>query len=252
MSDYKSMLPVRSAQDPDQRVQVKIVDSLVPSQQTQVDAQRNLHVKIHATDAGGTDRIIRSSETGNIVNDGFYTALTNTNPSSQGLVAAQRAATPALTDMIKRITAISNGTTHALDVSLHDETGAPYSYNNPMNVTVVESPGVELQDYFEDVADVAVNATHVHTYTVPTGKTLKIDQILAAGSGRIKVLIEQSQDGTTYTKVATRFNSTANPNADTQLSKIISVPAAGKVRVTCTNIDESPFTIYSTIVGVLL
>lgn len=73
MSDVKSMLPVRSAQDPDQRVQVKLVDSLVPTQQAQVDVQRNLHVKIHATDAGGTDRIIRSSESGNLVNDGSIT-----------------------------------------------------------------------------------------------------------------------------------------------------------------------------------
>lgn len=252
MSDVKSMLPVRSPQDADQRVQVKLVDSLVPTQQQQVDAQRNAHVKIHGTDAGGTDRIIAASESGNIVEDGIYNATTNTHPSSSGLTAAQRASSPSLTDMIKRLTAISNGVTHALDISLHDETGAPYSYTNPLNVTLVESPGTEIQDYFEDVSDVAVGSTHVHVYTVPAGKTLKIDQVLAAGSGRVKVLIEQSQDGTTFTKVATRFNSTAEPNVDTLLSRIVSVPAAGKVRVTMTNIDESAFTMYSTIVGVLI
>jgi hypothetical protein len=252
MSDIKSMLPIRSAQDADQRVQVKIVDSLVPTQQTQVDAQRNLHVKIHGTDAGGTDRILLTSESGNIIADAIYNASTNTKPSSQGVVAAQRAATPGLTDMLKRVTAISNGTTHALDISLHDEAGAAYSYANPLNVTLVESPGAEIQDYFEDVADVAVGATHVHTYTVPAGKILKLDQVLSSGSGRLKVLIEQSQDGTTFLKVATRFNATATPNCDTSLNRIVSVPAGGKVRVTMTNIDESAFTMYSTIVGVLL
>lgn len=252
MSDIKSMLPIRSAQDADQRVQIKIVDSLVPAQQAQVDTDRNLHVKIHGTDAGGSDRIIKSSESGNIVNDGIYHASNNSNPSSQGLVASQRAASPALSDMLKRITAISNGTVHAMDISLHDENGAAYSYSNPLNVVVAESSGTELQDYFEDVSDVAVGGTHVHTYTVPSLKTLKLDQILSAGSGRAKILIETSQDGTTFTKLATRFNSTANPNCDTTLSRIVSIPAAGKVRVTMTNLDESAFTMYSTIIGVLL
>lgn len=252
MSDIKSMLPIRSAQDADQRVQVKIVDSLVPSQQTQVDTDRNLHVKIHGTDSGGTDRILLASEAGNLVSDGIYNASTNTHPSSHGLAAAQRAASPALTDMLKRITAISSGTTHALDISLHDEAGNAYSYANPLNVVVAESSGTELQDYFEDVSDVAVGGTHVHTYTVPAAKTLKLDQILASGSGRVKCLIEQSQDGTTFLKVATRFNSTANPNVDTDLKRIVSIPTGGKVRITMTNIDESAFTMYSTVVGVLL
>lgn len=251
MSDVKSMLPVRSAQDPDQRVQVKLVDSLVPTQQAQVDVERNLHVKIHGTDFGGTDRIIRSSESGNLVNDGIYDASLNTNPSSQGLVAAQRATTPGLADMIKRVTAISNGTAHALDVAIRDHNGAPYGYANPLPVYNTESPGTELQDYFEDISDVAVGATHVHTYTVGASLVLKLDQILVAASGRIKVLIETSQDGTTYTNLATRFNSTANANADTTLARIVSIPAGGRVRVTCTNIDESAFTIYSTIIGVL-
>lgn len=167
------------------------------------------------------------------------------------MVAAQRATTPALTDMVKRITAISNGTAHSLDVAIRDHNGNVFSYANPLPVYQTESPGTELQDYFEDVSDVAVGATHIHTYTVGVGVTLKLDQILAAASGRIKVLIETSQDGTNYTKLATRFNSTSNANADTTLSRIVSIPAGGKVRVTCTNIDESAFTIYSTIIGVL-
>lgn len=252
MSDVKSMLPVRSAQDADQRVQVKLVDSLVPAQQQQVDAQRNAHVKIHATDAGGTDRIVRASESGNIVNDGIYNVTTNSNPSSQGLNAAQRATTPALTDMVKRITAISNATVHALDISLHDQNGAAYTYANPLFVNNVESPGAELQDYFESASDIAVGADDVHEYTVPALSTLKLDQILVAASGRIKVVIETSQDGVAFTKLATRFNSTASPEADTTLSRIVSIPAAGKVRITTTNIDESAFTIYSTIIGVLM
>lgn len=251
-TDIKSMLPVRSAQDADQRVQVKIVDSLVPSQQAQVDVARNLHVKIHGTDAGGTDRIIAASESGNIVMDGIYNVTTNSHPTSSGLAAAQRATTPALTDMLKRVTAISNATVHALDISLHDDTGAAYSYANPLSVQVVESSGAEIQDYFESAADIAVGSTDVHSYTVPAGKILKLDQILASGSGRVKVLIEQSQDGTTFVKVATRFNSTAEPNCDTDLKRIVSIPAAGIVRVTFTNIDEEAFGMYSTIIGVLI
>lgn len=252
MSDIKSMLPVRSAQDPDQRVQVKVVDSLNPTQQVQVDVARNLHVKVHATDAGGTDRILRSSEEGNIVIDGEYDGTNNSTPSSAGLIAAERSAAPGMADMVKRVTAISSGTTHALDISLHDESGDAYTYDNPLSVTLVESPGEEVQDYSESANDVAVGATEVHEYIVPAGKVLKLDQVLASGSGRLKVLIEQSQDGSIFLKIATRFNSTAEPNCDTDLRRIVSVPAGGKIRVTITNLDEDPFTTYSTVVGLLL
>lgn len=253
MSDIKSMLPVRSAQDVDQRVQTKIVDATNPdTQQLVVDTQGNAQAKVHGNDPTNTDVILKLSEEGRVNPRGDYDGTTNTKPASSAVIAHDRNASPSETTQTKRVSAVTQGNVTAMDVAIQHSDGNPITRENALPTYQVEDPGEELQDYFESVSDVAVNATDVHEYTVPVGKTLKLDQILAAGSGRMKVTIEQSQDGTTFSKVGVRFNSTAEPNCDTELRRIVSIPAGGKVRITRQNIDEDPFTMYSTIIGLLI
>lgn len=253
MSDIKSMLPVRSAQDVDQRVQTKIVDATNPdTQQLVVDTQGNAQAKVHGNDPTNTDVILKLSEEGRVNPRGDYNGTTNTKPASSAVIAHDRNASPSEATQTKRVSAVTQGNVTAMDVAIQHSDGNPITRENALPVFQVEDPGDELQDYFESASDVAVNATDTHEYTVPVGKTLKLDQILASGSGRMKIIIEQSQDGTTFTKVATRFNSTAEPNCDTDLRRIVSIPAGGKVKITRQNIDEDPFTMYSTIVGLLI
>lgn len=249
--DTNGALPVRTEADVDQRLQIKIVDKTTVTQQAIVDTDSNLHIENHGNDPAGVDRVQRMSEQGHAAVDGVYNGTTNTDPSQVGLIAHNRAATPADSDQTQRVTAVTQGTVRALDIALHDGSGADFTYANPLPVYLAEDPGLEIQDYNETATSVAVAGNDTHVYAVPVGKVLKLDQILCSCAVRAKFVIEISQDGTTYSTVATRWNSAADPQADTDLRRIVSVPAGGKVRVTRYNRDLTASAMYSTIVGVL-
>ena len=53
MADIDSGLPVRSYQDVDERVQVKVVDATTPTQQMEVDTDGDAHVKAKIRDNSG-------------------------------------------------------------------------------------------------------------------------------------------------------------------------------------------------------
>lgn len=251
MSDYNSSLPVRSEADIDERLQVKLVDYLNPStQQMIVDTDKNAHVEVHGNDPAGVDRVLKLSEDGSIDVDGVYDGAANTEPANIGLVAAVRASSPADTDQTERLTAIANGTVHALDVSLHDETGIPYSAANPLQVVVIESEGIEINDY-QTSAAVAAGASVNHDYTVTALKTLQLTQIHGAASGRAKFVLSVETGVSTgvFDPRFVFFNSTAQPNIDLSLKDPISVSAGVRVRVEITNRDNQAQDLYSTISG---
>lgn len=250
MADYNSSLPVRTQVDPDERLQTKIVDATTPSQQMVVDTDSNAHVEVHGNDPAGVDRVLKLSEDGSLDVDGVYDVSTNTEPANVGLVAAQRAASPGDSDQIERLTAITSGSTHALDISLHDEAGNAYSATNPLQVVVIESEGVEINDY-QTSAAVAAAASVDLDYTVTALKTLQLTQFHGAASGKAKfeVKIETGVGAGTYDTKFVFFNSTAAPCVDISLKDPISVAAGVKVRVTITNRDTQAQDVYSTVSG---
>lgn len=250
MADYNSSLPIRTEADADQRVQVKIVDKTTVSQQMIVDADSNAHVEIHGNDPAGVDRVIKTSETGSIDIDGVYNVSTNTQPANVGLVAHVRAASPLDSDQSERLTAINNGTVHALDIALHDESGIPYSNSNPMPVVVLESEGVELNN-FQTTASVAASTSTDHDYTVTALKTLQLTQVHGAASGRAKfeLKVESGVGTNTFNNKFVFFNSTASPNVDLTLNDPIAVGAGVRVRITITNRDNQAQDVYSTLSG---
>jgi hypothetical protein len=251
MSDYNSSLPVRTEADgTDERLHVKIVDGTTPSQRTTVDTDGNVHAEMHGNDPAGTDRVLRTSELGALTPDGYYDVANNTKPGSTGLIAHARGATPADSDQIKRVSAITNGVVHALDVAIHDENGAPFSASNPMPVTSVDSEGVEVNDYDTQSA-VAAASTVNHNYTVTALKTLKLSQIEASASGKAKmeVQIETGVATDVWTTKWVMFNSTANPNMSLSIKEHPAVAAGVRVRVALTNLDKQAQDLYSTISG---
>lgn len=251
MADYKSSLPVRTEADSDERLQVKIVDKTSPAaQQMTVDSDSNAHVEIHGNDPAGTDRVIKTSEDGSVDVDGVYNASTNTEPANIGLVAHARAASPGDGDQTKRLTAITSSTVHALDVSLHDESGNAYSSTNPLQVVVIESEGDEINDY-QTSAAVAAGSSVDLDYTVSALKTLQLTQFHGSASGRAKFELKaETGVGTnTFNTKFVFFNSTANPNVDISLKDAIAVLAGVRVRVTITNRDNQPQDVYSTVSG---
>lgn len=250
MSDQNTALPVRTEGDLQEKLQSKIVDFIDPTLGMAVDADKNAHVEIHGNDPTGTDKVVKLSESGNIVSDGIYDVSTNTVPSSFGLIAAIRNATPGLAQMLQRITSVTNGLKRLLDVSIHDENGDSFTTSNPLPVTLVDSEGVEINDYSTSVA-VAAAATINHDYTVTALKTLKASQVIASGSGKLKteLMVETGVATGTFTTKFVKFNSVANPNIDFDVKELIAVAAGVKIRLAITNKDNQPQDTYSTISG---
>lgn len=206
--------------------------------------------RITAT-GGALDVNIQSSDiVVNVDVDGIYDAGTNTNPDNIGIIAHTRNITPGDTQQTIRLTGINNSTVWALDVSLHDENGAAFSSSNPLPVVVLESEGVEVNNHNEGV-DVAAGASSNHDYTVTALKTLQLTQISASGSGKAKfeIKIETGVATNTYTTYFVFFNSTSDPNVIFSLKEPIAVAAGVRVRVTRTNRDNQPASIYTTISG---
>lgn len=255
MADQNTGLPIRTQADgTDERVHVKIVDGTnSPAvNQTEVDADNNLHVEIHGNDPGGVDRVVRTSEQGALTPDGIYDVANNTVPGNTGLIASTRDVAPADTTQTERLTSIQNGAgdVRALDISLHDEAGEAFTATNPLPVTLVDSEGTEVNNYLTSAA-VAAAATANHDYTVTAATTLKLSQVWAAASGKMKIVISIETGVATgvFTPRFAGFNSTANPNIEVPIGENISVAAGVRVRVARTNLDNQAQDLYSTISG---
>lgn len=257
MSDYKSGLPVRSEADgTDERVQTKIVDAQNPdTQQLEVDTDNNAHVEVHGNKpTTGDDVALQLSEEGRPNSRGDYDVTDNSKPASAALIAHERNASKSETHQTKRVSAVDSSvdtSVTALDVAIRDESGNPYTQNNPLPVSVEESEGDEIADYDQSVA-VIKDASANHDYTVTAAKTLVIDNILCSASGRARfeLQIEDGVAADTYTSKAVVFNSTANPNAEIPIAKKITVAAGVNVRIVKTNLDNQPQDIYTTILGI--
>lgn len=135
-------------------------------------------------------------------------------------------------------------------VNIRDESGTAFSSSNPLPVVMVESEGVEINDY-STASAVAAAGTSNHDYTVTAGKTLMLTQISASASGKMKIEV-QVESGVATNSFSTRFvqfNSTANPNMEVSLREPIAVAAGVRVRVIRTNKDNQAQDLYSTISG---
>jgi hypothetical protein len=252
MADQDSGLPIRSESDgADEKVIVKVIDGTNGgSNQMSVDSDKNAHVEVHGNNPAGTDEVLRLSELGAVTPDGVYHATDNSKPGNVGIITSVRDASPSDTTQTQRLTSITNGNKRLLDISLHDEDGAVYSTSNPLPVTSVDSEGDEINNY-NTAASVAAGGTSNHDYTVTAAKTLKLTQIWAAASGKMKieVRVETAAGAGTFVTRFVGFNSTANPNIHIPLKETITVATGVIVRIIRTNNDNQAQDLYSTISG---
>lgn len=163
-----------------------------------------------------------------------------------GTLAALENITVSATDLdIRNLDAA----TDSVSAWLKDEAGNAFSNTNPLPVVMLESEGVEINDY--DTATVAGGANDIHDYTVTAAKTLQLTQIEAAASGKMKIEVQiESGVGTnTFVTKFVKFNSTADTNISIILKEPISVAAGVRVRVIRTNRDNQAQDVYSTISG---
>lgn len=257
MADYDSGLPIRTEADgTDERVQVKIVDKDNPdTQQATVDTDNNVKVGVYGDRADdAADVALLLSEEGRPNGRGDYEINENSKPASSAIIAHERDAAKDETHQNQRVSAIASTVdtdVTALDVAIRDEQGNPFTSNNPMPVAVSESEGTEVYDY-NTSATVASDASTNHDYTVTTAQKLIIDEILCSASGRARFEL-QIEDGVaagTFTAQAVIFNSTAKPTETIPVKRRLTVAAGVIVRIVCTNRDNQPQDLYTTLMGV--
>lgn len=249
-------LPVRTDSDADFKVQVKHVDFTTATQGQSVDTDGNAHIEVHGNKpTTGADVVLRLGELGQITPDGVYDAANNTKPGNVGQIIAVRNATPGDVQQTLRRTGIQVATVISADVALHDSAGNDITRSNPLFVVPVDDPGTPVCDYATASA-IVHNASTNHDYAIVSPNILDLHAVEASASGRQKVVITYTLDGSTFITLGTQFNSTAQPNSrfETQSSNIKIVGSATtKVRVTQTNIDTTSLgmDLYSSIIGVL-
>lgn len=248
MADFDSSLPtaITDHTDPDG------VDKQVEV------SEKLLHNRTHGEDSDGTKRQLKLSQQGNANTDGDYDASNNKKPSSNAQILHDRAGTgvsPTETSQNLRPTAVEYddgvNTRVCSDVSMHDESGVPYSQSNPLPVSVSESEGDEIEDY-QTASALAKDATVDHDYTVSALKTFLGKGFHLSASGRIKyeVKLETAPASGTYNTKYVGFNSSATPDVDLPLRSILKQVAGANIRVTITNSDAKAMDVYSTLQGI--
>lgn len=256
MADIKKGLPVRTEEDSDKKVQVKIHDYADPDgSDKQLEVSEKLaHVRVFGEDPANAKKQLKLSESGNVALDGDYDASNNSNPSSAAPILHDRVAAPDKTDQNFRPTGVQgtvDNTVHAADVSLHDQNGNPYTISNPLPVFPAESPGDEIEDY-QTTAAVADGVTTNHDYTVTALKTFLGCSVLIAASSRVKFEIKMetaAASGVFNTKYV-GFTTEDNPTYQLDLCKIAKQVAGAKVRIAITNRDNQAQDVYSTLLGI--
>jgi len=259
MSDYDSQLPVRSKQDADERVLIKIQDGQDPGgvDKTMEVSEKKAHVRNFSKDSDGNDQEQLLSQEGHSLTNGDYDATNNKRPSSQGLIASVRDAAPGETTMNQRPTAVDGDDDKtALDVAISDSNGNRIDQNNPLATYSVDNPGVEIEDgkLDEDVTKKTggVVTTVTHEYTVTAAKELRKLSASCSSAGLAKFVL-QVEDGVgagTYTIKDIQFNSTSNPNVVLGVKIPAPIAAGVKVQVLKSNLDNGDTDLWSIINGV--
>lgn len=254
MTAYKGQLPIKSNADGlDERVLVKVQDGDLPggAAETMTVSEKKAHVRVHGKDSDSADQQVLLSQEGHVQSNGDYDATSNKRPSSQGLIASDRSATPAEATMNQRPTAIPStdgDNAVAQDVAIRHSDGNHIDEENPLATYLAESPADEVDDYQEDT-DVAKDVSANHDYTVTAAKDLKSIEVLCSASALagFQLQVETAVAAGTFTTVATNFNSVAKPDCKLRYKK--KVAAGIVVRVVKTNLDNQDNDLFTQITG---
>jgi hypothetical protein len=169
------------------------------------------------------------------------------------LVAATDSVTSRLQDGAgNALTSSAAGGTRPLDVALRDSSGNLYSAANPMPVQLAPGEaGSEIHNY-NTAAALAAGASSNHDYAITATKTFKATKFWSSATGKLKIEVQVSLNGTTFTTRFVGFNSTSNPNITIDLGQFtLSDTGTGAiVRIIRTNYDKAAMDVYSTISGI--
>jgi len=256
-TDIEKGLPVRTEDDPDQYVRVKLADDSTPSQFTTVDSDGNAHVEVHGNKPDASDVALALSEEGRPNPFGDYDASTNTRPASTANIVHDRTASPNETHQNVRQTGVTVGNVHSADVALHQSDGTDITAATPLPVTVVDdSSGTETHDYKED--DIAADGTANHEISIADGDVFLLEQVIADASSRARWEL-QIGDGGAVEVFATKFTwFSKEDSSDPEITlrrplKVTGTANTTTIRLIKTNTDDDDLqTLYSTLIGTTL
>ena len=273
MSDFNSSLPVRTEANGD--VVVKLADGTTASQLINIDASGRVTVKLD--DGSGNAITSQANGVQRALDVGIDVAGVQIDPrqvraltSADVVTAAQGAANTIANAWPVKITDGTNTAaiaatgeqkvsvtqplpagTNLLGQMNIDIGGALVSATNPVPVSITAAlVGTTVNNY--NTATVAAAGTSNHTYAVTASKTFQGKKIFASSSGKMKVEVRTSPDGTTYTTIFVGFNSTSFPNIVIDMDELVflSSGACSTVQIIRTNLDKASEDVYSTISGV--
>jgi hypothetical protein len=193
--------------------------------------------------------------------------LTATDVVTAELSATDNAVLDAIDTVLDAINTKLVSGTDIGDVTINNAAGSPVyvapgtstyfpvskdtNANSELNpIFVQQAAGVsggEVHDY-DTSAAVGAGSSDTHTYTVTTGKTLLLKQIIFSASDYMKVEIKTGASGGTATK-AVVFTAAANPNGEVTFAVPLEVASTHLVEVVRTNKGILAQDVYSTIIG---
>lgn len=182
------------------------------------------------------------------------TNLPTTVDTNYGVVGASTIRTAAQVGNATGAADFNNGATGAQTLRVAANLavgGANVSGSNPVPVSITSAPvGTTVNDY-NTASAVAAGATSNHVYTITTAKTFQGKKIWATASGALKIEVQISPDGSTYSTLWVGFNSTATPNITIDLDELVFLESGvgSTVKIIRTNEDKKAMDVYSTISG---
>lgn len=263
MADYNSSLPVRTQNNGD--VVVKVADGTTPSQELAIDSNGKVTVKLNDgsgnsigstsgslnVDVTNTTIAVTQSTTpwvDNITQIGGsnITLGQKTSANSVPVVIASDQSTINVTVA----TPLPAGTNNIGKVSIQDSSGNPFSPTNPLFVSLSDTVGSSVDSYQTSVALAAGSSVNMD-YTVTSGKTFYTRQVIAAGSGKIKLVVQYETGVATgvFNTFWVGFNSTSNPNILIPTPTDKTQIAGARIRLVLTNSDVASQDVYSTLSG---
>lgn len=131
--------------------------------------------------------------------DGIYSFLGNPDPDNIGLIGHIRASSPGDSDQTNRITSITNGIVHALDVAIHNSDGSEIDSLNPLYVTGSFNSGATTPIIYNVSAP---TANTEYSQALPVG-TKKFTAKVRSGLAKMQYAYISGQTGTNYMSVPT-------------------------------------------------
>lgn len=131
---------------------------------------------------------------------------------------AAAATDPSLVVALSPNSPVPAGTNNIGKVSIQDSSGAVISNTNPLPVSISEAvPGTPIYS-FTDNSAVAIGGSAFASYTVTNAKTLALYQVLVAGSGKIKAVLQSAS-----LVLTTTGDTTSGSNQLTNLASTVGI-----------------------------